>query len=322
MREFEYEPQSYTFWQRYNRYLEMPSGMLIGLVTMSMIAGTLITMIWWASRGAADTTPVSIAIVEGGLDDSGMGSEASTGGGGEDDLINDNTQFEPEEIEQMTKLEDMPEVRMDMQKALQLDNPNAVVPIRDEKVAAYSSLDEALRKRMMGVGNDTGDGSGGDDATGDGPGGAGADSTRSRSIRWILRFQTQNGRDYLNQLQALGATVLVPIPPKNEQMLIFRDLQNPTPGNVLTDTEWNVLKQQMQFSDMKKKSVVEVSQALNLDFTANSFWAIFPKGIETQLAKLERDYRNRDANDIAETVFEVNMRGGKYTLGVASQRAK
>ena len=322
MREYEYEPKTYTFWQRYNTHLEIPSGFLIGLVTMSMIAGTLITMIWWAARSQADTKPVSIAIVDGGLDDSGMGSETSTGGGGQDEVLNDTTQFEPEQLEQFTKMDDLPQIREDLQNTIQTDNPNAVVPIRDEKVAAYSSLDETLRKRMMGVGDGPGEGSIGDDANGDGPGGAGADSTRSRSIRWILRFQTQNGRDYLNQLQALGATVLVPIPPENKQMFIFRDLQNPTPGNILTDTDWSVLKQQMQFSDMKTKSVIEVSKALKLDYTASSFWAIFPKGIENELATLEHNYRNRDATDIAETVFEVSIRGGQYKLFVADQRAK
>lgn len=318
----DYEPKSYTFWQRYNRYLEMPSGILMGLVTMSIIAGTLVTMIWWAARSQADTKPVSIALVDGGLDDGGMGMEGPEGGGGEEKIINDTTQFEPEQLEKIAQVEDLPQVKDDMLKAIQTDDPNAVMPISDAKAYSYSMLDEALRKRMLGIGNDTGDGKGGDANIGTGDGGTGADSTRSRSIRWVLRFNTFSGRDYLNQLQALGATVLVPIPPDNKQMFVFRDLQDPRPGNILTETEWAILKQQMQFSDVKEKSVKEVSQSLNLDFTPSAFWAIFPKGIENELAKLERDYRNLEVNDIAETVFEVHIRGGKYELGVAEQRAK
>ena len=322
MRQFEYKPQNYTFWQRYNKYFEIPSGMLIGLIAMSMIGGVLVTMIWWAERTQADTKPVSIAIVEGGLDDSGMGMARSEGGGGQDQVINDTQQFEPEQLEKISKMEDLPQIKEDMLKAMETDDPNAVIPISDAKAASYSMLDEALRKRMLGIGNDSGDGDGEDADKGNGPGGTGADSTRSRSIRWVLRFNTLSGRDYLNQLQALGATVLVPIPPENKQMFIFRDLAHPRPGSILTDTEWAVLKQQMQFSDVKQKSVDEVSKALNLEFTATSFWAIFPKGIENQLATLERNYRNRDPGDVAETVFEVSIRNGQYKLFVADQRAK
>jgi hypothetical protein len=170
-------------------------------------------------------------------------------------------------------------------------------------------------------------GSGGGPGSGDGPkqdgnGGTGASSARQRSLRWILRFRTLDGRDYLQQLGAIGATILVPLPPENKQAYIFRDLKNPKSGEYVTEAEWKKLDNQVRFCDFKRDSVSGVAIALGLDFTPNSFWAFFPKGLEEELSRKEIAHANRRPEDIEETVFTVVIRGGVYTISVAEQRIK
>ena len=67
--------------------------------------------------------------------------------------------------------------------------------------AAIGSLAEELQKRLLDFGKQgsgPGKGTGNTGQEGTGVGGFGTDNTRSRSIRWVLQFTTNNGRDYLN----------------------------------------------------------------------------------------------------------------------------
>jgi hypothetical protein len=65
-----------------------------------------------------------------------------------------------------------------------------------------------------------------------------------------------------------------------------------------------------------------VANTLDLDFQPTTFWAFFPKELEEELARLERNYRNRRSEDIEETIFRVTVRGGRPEVVVAEQRLK
>ncbi len=313
------EPDAETFWKNYNSSYEFPTSIVTSFLCHALIVLAMVLIVFAALSGT-DSGAVPIRLVEGGWDDTGDGSAGS--GGNPDPLARGESAPKPSDFAQLPN--NLPEVREEVKKQILDLDPSAVGSIPDEKAAALAALDKALRDKLMGErrGSGPGAGSGNTGQEGTGPGGTGADSTRARSIRWVLRFRTRDGRDYLSQLKAMRATVMVPIPPENKQMYIFRDLDNPKPGTTATEADLAVAARQIQFSDFRRESVVGVGQALGLSFTPTVFMAFFPADLEKELARLEVAYRNRRPEDIEETVFMVTVRGGEPALVVVEQRAK
>jgi hypothetical protein len=316
-------PPESTFWQRYNQHLEFPTSLLISVLALSL-GFMLIVLVVWAAMRPADTSPVPIVLAEGGEDAFGDGSPSQ---GGVSDPIAIG-QFAPtqKDYEQLNLPKDqLPEVKDEIKKVLDINDPSADVVISDEKALTLGVLDKELRDKLLGVGQKKGAGPGagqGEDNSGAGPGGTGPDSTRARSLRWVLRFRTSGGRDYLNQLMSMKAVVLAPVKNSNKQMYIFRDLANPRPGTVATDGDIAQLSRQIQFSDFRRDNVEGVAQALGLDYTPPVFWAFFPAELEADLSRKEKAFRNRQSESIEETIFQVVVRGGQYEIQVIEQRAK
>jgi hypothetical protein len=315
-------PPESTFWQRYNQHLEFPTSMLISVLALSL-GFMFIVLVIWAAMRAPDTSPVPIVLGEGGPDDFGDGSP--TDGGVENPLAIGQYAPKDEDYSKILPKEQLPEVKNDLKQILDVDDPLADVAISDEKAAAYKALDEQLRNQLLGIGQKKGSGPGpgqGNDGQGSSVGGTGSDSTRARSLRWVLRFRTSGGRDYLNQLMSMKAVVLVPVKESNKQMYIFRDLANPRPGTVATDSDIAQLARQIQFSDFRRDNVQGVAEALGLDYTPPVFWAFFPAELESDLSRKEKAFRNRQPENIEETIFQVVVRGGQYSIEVIEQRAK
>ncbi len=317
-------PPESTFWQRYNQHLEFPTSVLISVLALSLGLMFIVLIVWAAMNSGPDRSQVKIVLGEGGPDATGDGSPSE--GGVQDPIAIGLTAPKPEDIDRLNLPKDqIPEVRKEITQAIQLDDPSAEVTVPEDKSAALALLDKTLRDKMLGIGQKRGSGPGpgsGDTGPGSGPGGTGADSTRARSIRWVLRFRTTGGRDYLDQLMAMRAVVLVPVQGSTKQMYIFRDLAHPKPGTIATDADIAQLSHLIQFSDIRQSSVQGVGEALGLSYTPPVFWAFFPPDLEAELARKEKSYRNRRPEDIEETVFQVTVRGGQYELVVVEQRAK
>jgi hypothetical protein len=317
------EPDEKTFWNTYSPRHEMPiSHVASALILLSFVG--LLALFGMFALNSSNRKGAELGLYSGD-DDSGVGTEGS--GGVENPItIGDNTAMKEDLQKIVPNLDQtLPQVKEELKKIFDADNPNSSTPISDDKLAPLLALDEKLRDKLLGTGQKKGSGgpnAQGDQGNGQGSGGTGADSTRARSLRWIMRFKTAGGQDYLNQLSYLGAEVVVPLPPDNKQHYLFKDLANPKPGTMTTEKDWDRLAGQIQFSDYTRKSVLEVSQALNLDFTPKLFLAFFPRELEDRMSRMERGHQNRRSEDIEETVFEVIVRGGKYEIVVASQKLK
>jgi hypothetical protein len=317
-------PPESTFWQRYNQHLEFPTSLLISVLALSL-GFMFIVLVIWAAMRAPDTSPIPIVLGEGGLDDFGDGSPSPDGGVANPVVSGQFTPPREEDYAKVLPKDQLPEVKNEIKDVLKIDDPTADIAISDEAAARYGALDEELRNKLLGIGQKKGSGPGpgqGTDPSGTGPGGDGKDSTRARSLRWVLRFRTSGGRDYLNQLMSMRAVVLAPVKDSNKQMYIFRDLANPRPGTVATDSDIAQLSRQIQFSDFRRDNVEGVAQALGLDYTPPVFWAFFPAELEADLSRKEKAYRNRQPENIEETIFQVVVRGGIYSIEVIEQRAK
>lgn len=316
-------PPEEEFWERYNRRLEFPLAAVAAVLLHVIVFVVLVFGLLSLLSGDASPNPKLELVAVGGLDDSGEGS-AGSGGNPDPDLIKDVSP------EQNTKsILPTPQAIADAKeniKKIVLEDPSGQMPVAAPNAAAYSQLDESLRKKLLGIGSQKGSGPGagrGDTGeAGNGPGGTGADSTRARGLRWVLRFKVANGRDYLDQLRSMGAEILVPIPPGEKECLLFPDLNKTDVKRTATDADFRRLAGKIKFSDTRRDAVFGVAGALGLDISPKTFWAFFPKELEDHLARLETGYRNRRAEDIEETIFRVTVRGGTYEFVVDEQVAK
>jgi hypothetical protein len=318
-------PPEEEFWERYNKRLEFPLGTVTAVFVHVLIAAVLVlTFTYFMKKEDRGGVPVSLVPDMGGLDDAG---EGSAGSGGVEDPIKDSKKSSLEE--QLKVLPDpsqLPVIKENIREALKFDNEGNI-PVSDFNAAAYSAVDKTLAEKLLGVGNKKGAGpgagSGEDGSKGTGVGGTGADSTRARSLRWVLRFSTDSGEDYVAQLAAMNATILVPLPPNFSQGMFFTDLRNLSQKHMSSDADLKKLAGQIKFSDTRPESVRAVCQVLGVkDPGVKSFWAFFPRTLEDELARKEVGFRNRRPENIEETIFRVVPKGGTYEIRVDDQKAK
>ena len=151
---------------------------------------------------------------------------------------------------------------------------------------------------------------------------ANADSTQARNMRWVLRFEVKDGKDYLNQLQMLEAEILVPIP-YSDQVILIPDASEPNQRRAGTQDDMKRLSAKIKFNDTRPEAVRGVAKALGLDnHYPKAFWAFFPAEVAADMSRKELSYRNRRAEDIQETIFSVVVRNGKCEIVVEDQRVK
>lgn len=316
-------PPDEEFWEKYSSHLEFPLS-TVGTILLHVLAAAFIVALFGLANRGTDRSGVPLKLVDvGGFDDFGQGSEGS---GGKEDPIAEGKKnpFKDVEKELLPTPDALPQAQADIKDLLKNIDPNSDIAVANQNAAAYSLLDKALQEKMLGVqrGAGPGDGRGFDGTQGKGPGGTGSDSTRARTMRWVLRFNTKSGRDYLDQLQAMGATIVVPIPPENKRLMICTDLASGKARIASADDEARIAGF-LQFNDGRRDSVDMVARELGLEFRPKAFWAFFPDNVEKDLAQKEKSYRNRSADSIDETIFTIkhNASGG-YIATVYDQTAK
>lgn len=307
------------FWQKYNAHFEFPSSVVLSILTFVTAFAVIVGVLLLAMAGAGDRKPVPIRVVQGS-DDSGDGR---AGSGGSDTLLAKGDLLpQPVENLNLPNRTELPDVQSPSPTTT-LPNPNQTGPLPSTSSTPFEQLVEKLRNGMAGAkqGSGPGTGSGNSAQQGNGPGGTGNDDNHKRSLRWSLRFRSEHGRDYVSQLAAMRAVVVIPQPPDERDAVVYRDLKNPR-AERLAEGDWTKLATQIQFIDTKPDSVRGVVDALGVGFTPRRFLAFFPKDLEDELSRKETSYRNRRAEDIEETVFRVTVRGGAYDIVVESQTAK
>lgn len=315
-------PPEESFDEKYNARNEFSLAVVGAVLIQVAIAAVLVYVLAVLMGKGEDRTPVNVRpLGVAGLDDFGDGS-AGSGGVADPIAVADGDPIQAA-VDSLPDPSKLPEIREDIQKTIRTIDPTGNLPVSPANAAAYASLNEAVRKQLMGARQGAGSekGSGFDGSKGTGPGGTGANSTLGRNMRWTLRFRVSSGRDYLEQLQAMKATILVPVP-NSDKCVLIEDLANPKNQRVVGPTELGRYAGLMQFHDVRREVVTSVGQTLGLDFVPTSFCAVFSKEREEELARKETAYRNRRAEDIEVTVFKVTVRGGDPEVVVDEQRPK
>ena len=311
-------------WEKYNKRMEFPLA-AVAAVLLHVLVFALLIFVLVGLMGGEDKSGPELKLMQvGGLDDSGEGS-AGSGGQENPDRDADVNPVTAAEKSFATP-EALAEAKADLSK-LVLDDPNGKLPISAPNAQAYKDLNKSIAEKLLGVGGKKGSGpgagSGDSGEAGNGPGGTGADSTRARGLRWVLRFKVAGGSDYVDQLKAMGAEVLIPLT-SDKDCILIPDLSNPAAQKVASDTDFKRLARKIQFSDNRPAQVRDVLATLGVKAPGNpkAFWAFFPKNLEDELASMETNFRNRRPEQIEETIYQVTVRNGKFELKVVDQVAK
>jgi hypothetical protein len=297
-----------AFWSRYNRSSEFPISAATAVLIHSLVAGLVVlTLGWFMQRTSKPAVAMQLVFDYGseidGASEPVTGAEASELPPAESLRASELILPLPAELPQ--PIEPKPEPNL----------AEAPQPVPTPK-ADFRPVDDALRGKLSGSKK----GDGGEKGTG--PGGTGADASRARMQRWVLRFRTADGEDYLNQLAAMKAELLVPLPPDEKTLIHIPDLKNPAKRGPAAAEDLKRLAGFVRFSDLREESVRGVCEALKLDAKAKSFHAFFPKQIEEQLAKKEIGFHNRRPEGILQTVFEIRIVNGDAAILVVDQVVK
>ncbi len=149
---------------------------------------------------------------------------------------------------------------------------------------------------------------------------------RDRMLRWSLIFDTHSGRDYVAQLNGLGAILAVPVgtDEKKPDFKIIRDL-SARPAKLLDEDIGKI--QRIYWVDDKAQSVGDVMTVLGVKEKPSYFVAFMPEELEEKLFKLEKAYlekhhKGRTEGDILETRFRIKRSDKKYEFEVVSLRVK
>lgn len=316
-------PPDEEFWEKYSPHFEFPLSS-IGSIALH-VAGLMIflgALFMLSKMTLPGTEPVpmrEMMVLGDGAE--GEGSEGSGGGNPMEDVKPFERPMDPERLIPEKVLED---VRTEIKDFVPNIPQDADAPKIEDLPAfkKFAQLNEDLRKKVMqgnngnkGMGPEPGKGS--TEQTGAGVGGKGdATSSKNRAVRWELMFKTESGLDYVKQLGAMKATLVIPQPPDFQRSLAYKNIDQPRPQGEAFDIN-NIPG--LYFVDDSADSASKVAKTLGLNFDPPLFVAFFPKEVEEELAAKERNYRGRKEDQIFSTKFKILIRDGKYTVQVMDQ---
>ena len=318
-------PPDEEFWEKYSPHYEFPLSS-VGSIALH-VAGLMIflgALYMLSKMTLPDTGPVPMReIMITGDGESPTGSEGS---GGPAQAENTTPLEKPADPMRNIPEKTLDEVRVDIKDYVPNIPQDADAPKIEDlpSFKKFAQLNDDLRKKLLpgngankGAGNEAGKGS--TEQPGSGVGGKGdATDSKNRAVRWELLFKTENGRDYVNQLSAMKATLVIPQPPDFKKSLAYSNLTKANPAGEPIDVN-NVPG--LYFIDDSADSASKVARTLGLNFDPPLFVAFFPKEVEEELAAKERKFRGRREDQIFSTKFKILIRDGKYSVEVTEQIA-
>lgn len=324
-------PSEQTVWQKYSPHHEFPLSVVGSFCLHALGIGLLLLLVFLAALGLVknrDPLPMEPIAMGGGGGMPGAGTGTGTSEAPREN-VNPDAAAPPENPPPVTPLKDLPRVKVDPIEFPEFKNdPDAMRMIEESNLAAaaLAKLGKDARKQLMqglgtagqgGTGRDGGKGTGTDKGSGPGvgPGDGKMNARTQRVLRWIMMFDTLNGNDYANQLQALGAILGIPAP--ENQYTIVRDLKaRPATGKIEDLRQI----QRIFWVDDVPDSVRALSTALQLPQVPPHIVAFFPERLEAELLKKELAFRGKKEHEIKETRFRVVRKGSSYEAVVVDQR--
>jgi hypothetical protein len=239
-----------------------------------------------AAAGEGDGLPMESE----GLESSEPPSETTPSQPVEAEKVKETDQFKPAETNVPTKT---------------AAASDAAEKARDAARAAKESVQRVKDRinKNMNKGSGTGGG-----------GGPGPTGRAARPARWVLKFNTSSPKDYLAQLEGLGANVAFPA--QGDKWRYFAEPSS-NPGK----SEMKDLDNDSRISWIDENTYQAAANTLGVG--GAPFMLVFlPESLEEKMLRLELAYGNLEEEDIEYTHFVVERRGGGYDIRVIAQKAK
>jgi hypothetical protein len=329
-------PPEERFWKRYSPHGEAPLS-AVGSFTIHLLVGGLLVLALAATAAALAKTSRNLPIepVRLKIPGGGGGHKQGTGDGpnigGAEDVGQEGGKDEfniPGINEDVPKVKLTPAEVKTVQEKFAPEDARYIARSNSETAKALARLEDGIRKKItpgpgtpgkgqggsgQGGGKDKGKGKG--VGPGEGDGKATLTQREKRMLRWHMRFTANNGREYVEQLRALGAILAFPTREgADPDYKLVRDLH--PKAKLLSEDLSNI--QRIYWIDDKPRSVNDVCQYLGLNIRPSRFVAFMPEELEADLYRMERNYvekvlrRKFDEELIDETNFVVVFKGGKY----------
>jgi hypothetical protein len=335
-------PPEEQFWKRYSPHGELPLSGVGSLALHMLVVGTLILWSWllWNkfNNWKPDLPVDAVRLGGGGGNPLGVGDAPGAGQGPREAVeANETTLPKPADSTPST----LPPLSAAEAKKVesQFENPQRFISTnRTKAMDAFVRLDDKARTSFRprdpdgvqpgkgqggtGSGGGLGEGRGPGEGSAAGPGKARLTKREERMLRWSMRFNTQNGADYVSQLKGLGAILAIPAgdgPNPRYQIIRNEDLDRRPPQ--LRDDDVTKI-QRIYWVDDKPPSVAGVMDALGLRMHPSHFVAFMPKMLEDKLFQLELKYKGLREDQIHETKFEVTRGSGGFEPRVIDQVPK
>jgi hypothetical protein len=324
-------PFEEPFWSRYSRHHEFPLSAATSIALHVLAVVFMFILMWWLwhalTKSKLEVDTLEVTFAGGGGNPQGEGNAAGDRppvGGAENVEAPKNEQVKPTgplaDLKKVPILDPLDVILDDQQKGRTINQAN-------EAVQSLSKLSKDVRSKLFNNigpskgqsgpgrdgGRDTGKDTGKDKFTG--PGTNKFNSRVQRVLRWVMRFNTLNGNDYRRQLAGLGAILAFPQP--DGGYMVYRDInQKPVKGEV----EDIASIKRIFWVDDKKDSIRSLAEAMDVPVPDGPIVAFFPLELEAELLRKELAYKGKKEEDIKETHFKINNRGGgKFVPEVVEQ---
>jgi hypothetical protein len=326
------KPFEPPFWTRYSPHHEFPLSTAVS-VSMHVLAFVFLIVAGWFLATMIEKSKIEVGTLEESTLAGGGGSrhgEGNAGGDrppvsqGQENVENPATET-PKPTGDVTPLDPLKTKIADPLDVILKDPDGRAINEANEAVQSLKKLSTDARSKLLNaIGPGKGKGGSGRDGGQDSGKDTGKDKftgsgvnkfsqRQTRVLRWVMRFNTLNGNDYRRQLAGLGA--ILAFPQSDGSYMVYRDLRAPAKGEI----EDIASIKRIFWVDDKKDSIRSLAGAMEVPVPDGPVVAFFPVSLEAELLKKELAYRGKKEEDIKETHFKINVRGGNYIPEVVEQ---
>lgn len=298
------------WWKRYSPHGEFPWSTAISFSLHALLLAALfVSARQFIQR---DPEPPTCATVLVGPDPSAAEGEGGTDQAGADtDPVEDTVAAKdepamPDEAPQPEKLEELKKPTVEPTKAAVVDSSKVPDSTPSDAAQRVAALKNKLANRK-GVG-------GGSSAPRGGSGGGGPTGRAARPSRWVLACRSSGIQDYLQQHDGIGAVFA--FPSSGDRWTYYHNAGDP--GRRTKEERNPDDDNRICWTTEKRSTVEEICRFLGIG-RADLMVMFLPIELEERMAKMEREYANREEDEILSTQFELYRAGGRYDVRVMRQ---
>lgn len=274
---------------------DLVSTFMIAVVIALVIAVLWLGVVWASNLPPAKSEAVPVEFIE-------------LPGGDPDGAVDETLRVDsPEDVAEDPSVEEVIDEEIQVEETIE-----NVLELADEASQQVQQQFETDARSSGKLGSATGTGRRG---LGEGPGEGGL----PREQRWYIRFSEEGSvNEYARQLDYFGIEMGALLP--GGSLVLISNVSNDTPTKRTLTSGKGENRLYMTWQGGSRKSVDgELFQKAGVNISRAVIFHFYSREAEQKLARLEREYRDRDVKEIRRTYFVVHRVGREYEFAVTRQ---